>query len=167
MSCLSLCDSSTAACQAFLSFTISQSLFNFMFIESGMPSNHLILCHSLHIRWRKFWSFSISPANGYLWLISFRIDGLDLLAVHGTLKSLLSTTVWKHQFFSAQSSLWSNSHVHWADDAIQPSQLLSPPALNFSQHRGLFQWIGSSHQVAKVLEFLHHSFQWIFSVDFL
>ena len=62
-------------------------------------------------------------------------------------------------------------HVHWVSDAIQPSYPLSPSSLafNLSQHQGLFQWIGSSHQVAKVLElqFQHQSFQWIFSVDFL
>ena len=62
------------------------------------------------------------------------------------------------------------THVHWVSDAIQPSHPLplpSPPALNLSQHQGLFQWAGSSHQVSKVLEFQlqHQSFQWIFRVD--
>ena len=63
-------------------------------------------------RWPKYWSFnfSISPSNGYSVLIFFRMDWLDLLAVQGTLKSLFSITVWKHQFFGAQPSLWSNSH---------------------------------------------------------
>ena len=65
---------------------------------------------------------------------------------------------------------------HWVGDAIQPSHLLlspsvvpSPPSFNFSQHQGLFQWIGSLHQVAKVLELQlqHQSFQWIFRIDFL
>ena len=100
----------TAAHQAFLSFTISWSLLKFIAIELMMPSNHLILCRplllfpsifpsirvfsnesSLHIRWLKYWSFSlsISPSNEYSGLISFRIDWLDLLAVQGTLKSLL------------------------------------------------------------------------------
>ena len=64
------------------------------------------------------------------------------------------------------------THVHWVDDAIQPSHPLSshsPPAFSLSQHQGLFQWVGSSHQVAKVLELHLHlqSFQWIFRVDFL
>ena len=64
------------------------------------------------------------------------------------------------------------THVHWVGDAIQPSHPLlspSPPALNPSQHQGLFQWVSSSHQVAKVLEFQlqHQSFQWIFRNDFL
>ena len=91
------------------SFTISQSLLKLMSIESVMLSNHLLLCHplllpsvfpgirvfsnesALRIRWPKFWrfSFSISPSNEYSELISFRIDWLDLLAVQGTLKSLL------------------------------------------------------------------------------
>ena len=99
----------TAAHQASLSFIISQSLLKLMAIESLMPSNHLILCHPLllpsvfpsirvfsnesvlHIRWPKYWSFSfiISPSNEYSGVISFRIDWLDLLAVQGTLKSLL------------------------------------------------------------------------------
>ena len=100
----------TAACQASLSFTISQSLFKLMSTESVMPSKHVILCHpllllpstfpsirvfsnesSLHIRWPKYWSvsFSIRPSNAYSGLISFRIDGFDLLAVQRTLRSLL------------------------------------------------------------------------------
>ena len=100
----------TAACQASLSITNSWSLLKLMFIELMMPSNHLILCcplllllsicpgikvfsneSVLHIRWPKYWSFSfsISPSNEYSGLISFRMDWLDLLAVQGTLKSLL------------------------------------------------------------------------------
>ena len=100
----------TAAHQASLSITNSQSLLRLISIESVMPSNHLILCRALrlppsifpsirvfssesvlHIRWPKYWSFSfsISPSNKYLGLISFRMDWLDLLAVQGTLKSLL------------------------------------------------------------------------------
>ena len=62
------------------------------------------------------------------------------------------------------------THVHWVSDAIQPSHPLSspsPPAFNLSQHQGLFQRVSSSHQVAKVLELQHQSFQWIFRVDFL
>ena len=100
----------TAAHQASLSITNSPSLFKLMSIESAMPSNHLILCRPLlllpsifpsirvfsnepvlHISWPKYcsFSFSISPSNEYSGLISFRIDWLDLLAVQGTLKSLL------------------------------------------------------------------------------
>ena len=100
----------TAACQASLSITNSLSLLKLMSVESVIPSNHLFLCrpllllHSifpsikvfsndsvLHIRWPKYWSFSfsISPSNEYSGLISFRMDWLDLLAVQGTLKSLL------------------------------------------------------------------------------
>ena len=100
----------TAARQASLSFTNSQSLLKLMSIESVMPYNHLILCHlllllpsifpsikvfstesALHIKWPKYWSFSfsISPSNEYSELISLRIDGFDLLVVQGTLKSLL------------------------------------------------------------------------------
>ena len=72
---------------------------------------------ALHIKWPKYWSlsfsFSISPTNEYSGLISFRIDWFDLLAVQGTLRRVFSsTTVQKHQFFGAQSSLWSSSHIH-------------------------------------------------------
>ena len=68
----------------------------------------------LHIRCPKYWSFSfsISPSNGYSGLISFKIDWFDLLAVQGTLKSLLQHHNSKHQFFGVQPSLWFNSHIH-------------------------------------------------------
>ena len=100
----------TAAQHASLSFTVSQSVLKLMSVESVMPSYHLILCHpllllhsifpsikvfsnesTLHIRWPKYWSFSfsISPSNEYSRVISFRIDWFNLLAVQGTLKSLL------------------------------------------------------------------------------
>ena len=98
----------TAECHSSLSITNSQSLLKLMSIESVMPSSHLILClpllllpsiflsirvfsneSVLHIRWPKYWSFSISPANEYSGLISFRMDWFDFLAVQGTLKSLL------------------------------------------------------------------------------
>ena len=100
----------TSACQASLSITNSQSLLKFLSIESVIASNHRILCHPLLlppsifpsltafsndsvlcIRWPMLWSFSfsISPSNEYSGLISFRIDWFDLLAVQGTLKSLL------------------------------------------------------------------------------
>ena len=67
---------------------------------------------------------------------------------------------------------FTQSHVHWVGDAIQPSHPLSTPyspTFSLSQHQGLFQWVSSSHQVAKVLEFQlqHQSFQWIFKTDFL
>ena len=98
----------TAARQASLSITNTRSLLKFMSIELVMPSNHLILCRLLvlppsifpsirvfsnksvfHIRWPKYWRFSISPSKEYSGLISFRIDWLDFLAVKGILKSLL------------------------------------------------------------------------------
>jgi len=67
---------------------------------------------------------------------------------------------------------FTETHVHWVGDAIQPSHplsSLSPPAFNISQHQGLFQWVSSLHLVAKILEFQlqHQSFQWIFRTDFL
>ena len=115
-----------AACQASLSITNSQSLPKLMFIESVMLSNHLILCcpllllpsifsntrvfskeSAVHIKWPKYWSFSfnISPSNEHPGLISFRMDWLDLLAVQGTLKSLLQhRRVFFSSFFTVQFS---------------------------------------------------------------
>ena len=113
----------TTACRASLSITNSRSLPKLISIESMMPSNHLILCHSLllmpsifpnirvfssesalHIRWPKYWSFSfnISPSNKHPGLISFRMDWLDLLAVQGTLESLL-------QHYSSKASILGHS----------------------------------------------------------
>ena len=113
----------TAAHQASLSITNSQSLLKLMSIESVMPFNHLILCRPLLllpsilpgirvfsnesvlcIRWPKYWSFSFSPSSEYSELISFRMDWLDLLAVQGTHIVFSNTTVHKHQFFSSQLS---------------------------------------------------------------
>ena len=106
-----------------MSIADSQSLLKFMSIESVMPSNHLILCRSLHllpsifpsirvffnesalhIRWPEYWSFSfsISPSNEYLGLISCRVDWLDLLAVQGTLESLLQNVCLYYHIFVFQ-----------------------------------------------------------------
>ena len=115
----------TAVCKASLFITNSRSLLKLRSIKSVMPSNHLILCHPflqpslfssirvfsnksvLHIRWPKYWnfSFSISLSNEYSELISWRMDWLDLLAVQGTLKSLLqhhslkASILWHSIFF--------------------------------------------------------------------
>ena len=122
----------TAEPQASLSFAVSLSLFKLMSMEHMMPSNHLILCHhflllpsifpsirvfsnksALHIRWPKYWSFSfsISPSNEYSALISFRMDWGSPCCPRDS-QVFPSTTIQKHQFFSAQPSLWSNSHIH-------------------------------------------------------
>ena len=111
-SCLTLLIPWKAACQASLSFTISRSLLKFTSIELMMPSDHLIVCHLLlpsvfptirvfssesapHIWWPKYWSFSVSPSSEYSGLIPFRIVWFELLAVKGTLKSLLQHYSWK------------------------------------------------------------------------
>ena len=107
-------------------------LLKLMSSESVMPSNHLILCcpfflppsifpnirvfsskSALRIRWPKYWSFSlsISPSNEYSGLICFSTDWLDFHAVKGLSRVFSNTTVWKHQFFGAQPSLWYNSHI--------------------------------------------------------
>ena len=112
--CMTLVTPWTVACQTSLTYTTSQSLPKFMFIELVMLSNHLILCHpllrlpsifpsitvlsnelALCIRWSKYWSFNfnISPSKEYSGLISLRIDWFDLLAVQGLLRVLSNTTV--------------------------------------------------------------------------
>ena len=128
----------TPAHQASLSITNSWSPPKPMFIESVMPSNHIILCHpllllppifpsirvfsnesTLRMRWPKYWSFSfdISPSNEHPGLISFRMDWLDLLAVQGTLKSLL-----QYHNSSALSFLYSPTltsiHDHWKSHSL-------------------------------------------------
>ena len=122
----------TATCRATLSFTISQSLLKLMSIESVMPSNHHILCcplfllpsifpritvssneSVLRIRWPNYLSFSfgISPSSEYSGLISFKIGWFDLLAVQGTLRSLLQHHSLKASVLWHSVSLWSNSHI--------------------------------------------------------
>ena len=131
----------TAACQPSLSITKSPSLLKLMSIVSVMPSNHLILCHPLHlpsstflsirvfsnesvlhIRWPKNWSFSfsISPSNEYSGLISFRIDWFDLLTIQGTLKSLLqfkSINSSASRFLS--SSTLTSIHDYWKNHSFE------------------------------------------------
>ena len=123
----------TGARQASLSITNSQSLLKLMSIKSVTPSKRLILCHPLLllpsifpsirvfsnesvlcIRWPKYWSFSfsLSPSNEYSGLISFRMDWLISLQSKGLSRVLSSTTAQMHQFFGAQLSLWSDSHIH-------------------------------------------------------
>ena len=121
----------TAACQASLSLTFSQSLSKFTSIKSVMLSDLLILCHLLlllpsvfpsikvfpnesafHIRWLKYWSFSFSPSKNYSGLVSFKINWFDLLVVQGTLKSLLqhhnlkASVLWCSAFMVQLSDLY-------------------------------------------------------------
>ena len=138
----------TAARQAFLSITNPRSLLKLMSFEPVMRSNHLILCsnllllHSiflsikifsnesgLHIRWPKYWSFSVNPSSEYSGLISFRIDWFDLLAVRGTLKSLLhhhsskASILWRSAYFMVQLShlyLTSRKTIQTFVDKVMP-----------------------------------------------
>ena len=131
----------TAACQASLSITVSQSLLRLMSVESVMPPNHLVLCcplllpssifprirvfsneSVLCIRWQKDWNFSfnMSPSNEHSGLISFRMDWLDFLARdQGTRKSLLqhhsskASILWRSAFFMVQLS-----HDHWKNHSF-------------------------------------------------
>ena len=122
-----------AACQASLSFAISQSLLKLMSIESEMPSNHLVIgCpflllpsifpsirvffneSALHIRWPKYWSSasaSVLPLN-IQGLLHVGLTSWISLQPRGLSRVFSNTTVQRHQFFGAQLSLWSNSHIH-------------------------------------------------------
>ena len=133
----------TAACQASLSITNSWSLLKLMSIELVMPANHLTLCHPLlllpsilpsirvfsiesvlHISWPKYWSFSFSirPSSEHSGLISFRMDWLDLLAVQGTLKSLLQHHSFKSINFLAlsfpNSPTLTSIHDYWKNHSL-------------------------------------------------
>ena len=138
-SCPTLCDPWTAAHQGSLSFTIFQSLLKLMSIELVMPSNHLILCHSLlllpsifprirvfsnelalPIWWPKYWSFSISPSNEYSRLISFRIDWFDLLSVQESslapqFKSISSLACLHGPALTSVHDYWKNLRFDYMD----------------------------------------------------
>ena len=155
----------TAAHQASLSFTISRSLLKLISIELVMPSNHLVLCHplllpsifpsirvfsnesALCIRWPKYWSFSISSSNEYSGLISFRMDWLNLLAVQGTLKSLL-------QHHSSKSSILQHSAFFMVQ--------LSHPYTTTGKTIALARWTF----VSKVIPLLFKTLSW-FVIAFL
>ena len=121
----------TAAHQASLSFIISQSLRKLISIESAMPANYLVLCHpllslpsifpsirvfskklALHIRWPKYWSFSISPSNEYSGLISFRTEWLDISLLSEGLSRVFSSTTTQSINSLALSFVWSKSYIH-------------------------------------------------------
>ena len=149
--CPTLCNPMECSMLGFpLNITNSQSLLKLMSIELVMPSNHLILLCPLHllssmfpsirvfskesvlrIRWPKYWSFSfsISHSNEYSGLISFRIDGLDVLAVQGTLKSLLqhhsskASILWSSAFFIVQLSLYDSFNSLKLSHTTRPSWL--------------------------------------------
>ena len=150
----------TAACQASLSITNSQSLPKLISIELVMPSNHFILCHPLlllpsifpsirvfsnesaiRITWLKYWSFTfnISHSNKLSGLISFRIEWLDLLAVQGTLKSLL-------QYHTLKASILSCSAVHMVQ--------LYHPYMTTRKTTALTRWIFVSKAIVCQLCFL-------------
>ena len=136
----------TTAHQASLSITSCRGLPKLMSIESVMPSNHLILCHpllllpsifpsirvfsgevGLHIRWTKYWSFSfsVSPSNEYSGLASFRMDWMDLLAVQGTLQSLLPRlkSINSSALNFPYSPIYSSTHDHWKNHHLDKMDL--------------------------------------------
>ena len=140
-SCPTLCDPMDYSTPGFPTLHVSQSLLKLMYIELVMPPNHLILCRpllllppippsirvfssesTLQMRWPKYWSFSISPSNEHPGLVFFRMDWLDLLAVQGTLKSLLqhhsskASILQCSAFFTVQ--LFTSVHDHWKNHSL-------------------------------------------------
>ena len=114
-----------------------------------MRTQHFIVV--IHLRWKGFWCFLVAKS---------------CMTLHDPIDCSMPGFPVHHQLLE-----FTQTHVRWVGDAIQPSHpLLSPslPAFNLSQHQGLFQWVSSSHQVAKLLELQlqRQSFQWIFRVDF-
>ena len=157
----------TAARQVYLAITNSQSLLKLMSIASVMSSNHLILCHPLLLLPSIFPSIRVFSSESVLHTGSVQFSHS---VMSNSLRPMDCSTpgLLVHHQLPESTQI----HVHWVGDAIQPSHPLSSPslpALNLTQHQGLFKWVSSSHQVAKVLEFQlqHQSFQWIFRADFL
>ena len=145
-SCPTLCDLMDCSTPGFLSITNSRSLLRLMFIESLMPSNHLILCCPL------FLLPLIFP--------SIKVFSNESSSVQFS-RSVMSDSLWPHGLQHTRLPCLSptpelaQTHVHQVSDAIQPSHPLSsssPPAFNLSRHQGLFRWVSSTHQMAKGLE---------------
>ena len=165
----------TAACQASLSITNSWSLIKLTSIELVIPSNHLILCCPLFLPY--FRLFFVTTTISYTHLEVIHSIFIPLLIFMEFIAysvqfscSVMSDSLWplesQHTRPPCPSPTpeFTQIHVHWVGDAIEPSHPLSsasPPDLNLSQHQSLFQWVSSLHQVAKVLEFQlqHQSFQ--------
>ena len=163
----------TAACQAFLPITTSWSLLKLTFIKPVMPSNHLILCRPLivlpaifpsirvfasesvlWIRWPKYWSFtlSISSSKEYSRPISFRIDWLDLLAVHGTLKSLL-------QHHSSKASIFQCS-AFFMVQLLHPYMTTGKTAINSSFSPDQWRNLLATLPLTFPAEWLHLKLRW-------
>ena len=176
----------TAACQASLSFAISQSLLKLMSIELVMSSNHLILSYplfllpsicssirvfskesALRIRWLKYWSFSfsISPSNEYSELISFRVDWFDLLAVQGTFKSLLQhlsskvSMLWQLAFLMVQLSTLTSVHDYWKNHSFDYTDVsMVHPFAIYSSGSDLWLFpVTSSYDSLILLSSTHYS----------
>ena len=120
-------------------------------------------------------NFQSSPCTGWIWKITAKSLGyISSVQLLSRVQLFMTPMDCSTPGFPVHRQLpeFTQTHVHWVSDAIQPSHPLSfpsPPALNLSQHQGLFQWVSSSYQVAKVLEFQlqYQSFQWIVRTDFL
>ena len=153
----------TAACQASLSITNSRSFPKLMSIESVVTSNHVILCRPLLLLPSIFPIMRVIHVSSSVQLRS--VAQLCPTLCNPMDRSMPGLPV-HHQLPE-----FTQTHVRWVGDAIQPSHPLSSPspAFNLSQHQGLFKWVSSLHQVAKVLEFQlqHQCFQWTLRTNLL
>ena len=143
-------------------------LFLFFFQVFVRSPQTTILPFCTSFSWGWCWSWPFTQCYSICSLCSYSVQFSSVAQSSVVSNSLRPPNLPIHQ----QLLEFTQTHVHWVGDAIQPSHPLSSPSLptlNLSQHHGLFKWVTSSHQVAKVLEFQfqHQSFQWIFRTDFL
>ena len=153
--------------QASLSITNSQSSPKLMSIESVMSSKHFILWINFNTFCYFTKTLAFVHALGILYLLIILFLLVQFSSVAQSCPTLCNPTDCSTQGFPVLHHFleFAQTHVHWISDAIQPSHPLSspsPPAFNLSQHQGLFQWVSSSHQVARGLDLQlqHKSFQW-------
>ena len=147
-----------------LSSSLIAWLDNTAMSKDCIPKRNKIPPTLLHYPWKKN-AFILGVKDGYMGVVCF-------VSVQSLSCVWLFVIPWTPAFSVHHLPELAQTHVHWVSDAIQPSHLLSspsPPTFNLSQHQGLFKWVTSSHQVAKVLEFQLQcqSFQWIFRINFL
>ena len=149
--------------------------FTFSISYSGLPFHLVYVLQFLHL----FFFFNVlsqalNKCSRKLLYTYICISSVQFSSVAQSCPTLCDPMAWSMPGLPVHHQLleFTQTHVHWVSDVIQPSHPLlspSPPTLNLSQHHGLFKWVSSSHQVAKLLEFQlqHQSFQWIFRTDSL
>ena len=182
-SCPTLCDPMDYSTPGFAVHQNSWSLLRLKSIDWVMPSNHLILCLPLEFLEEALWGRK-GRSTPRMYLLQWgqvsapsKMEEVQMSHFSHFSRSVVTDSLRLHEPQHARSPFhhqllkFTQTHVHWVRDAIQTSHPLSspfPPAFSLCQHQGLFQWVSSSHQVPKVLEFQlqHQSFQWTFRAEF-